>query len=606
MLKWHRILCVTALLCPVASPQVTAAQQQSVSAVRAGLPGYLLADAEQKPAPAPKTAPGSAAPPTTATPQAATTKPATQVSLTVERHRLENGLRIVLNPDRTIPTVAVAVYYDVGSRNEERGRSGFAHLFEHMMFQGSQNVAKGEHFQLVMNRGGSVNGTTSEDRTNYFETLPSNELALGLWLEADRMRSLAVTQENFENQRQTVMEERRQSYDNRPYMQSMLRINDLAFGDYFPYSHSTIGDMQDLQAAPLSAVKEFFDTYYAPNNAVLSIAGDFEPQAALALIKQHFGTIPGAKVPPFTTPDPAPQTAERKDSMLDPLAELPAFHIAYHIPTDRSPDHYPLELLASVLGDGESARLYQKLVKDKEILQEIDVNTDGRRGPDLFSFWGICAQGHAPEEARTLIFNELSAIAQKGISRAELDKAKNRMRANFVFGLENNLQRASRLAEFETFYGDATLLLNEIERYSAVKLEDVQRVAGLYFAPTNRTVLDVVPAKTAAAQAAATATKKPAATAAPAAPAKPAAAPNPAAPAKPAAAAVTAPAAPAKPAAAATSPNGPTRPAAASSAPAATPQPAAAIPAAVKPTATNAPPTPPATPAAPVKKEAAQ
>jgi zinc protease len=575
MLKWHRILCVTALL---GSPQVTAAQHQSVSAVRAGLPGYLLADAEQKPAPAPKTTPAPAA---ITTPQA-NAKSATQVSLTVERHRLENGLRIVLNPDRTIPTVAVAVYYDVGSRNEERGRSGFAHLFEHMMFQGSQNVAKGEHFQLVMNRGGSVNGTTSEDRTNYFETLPSNELALGLWLEADRMRSLAVTQENFENQRQTVMEERRQSYDNRPYMQSMLRINDLAFGDYFPYSHSTIGDMQDLQAAPLSAVKEFFDTYYAPNNAVLSIAGDFEPQAALALIKQHFGAIPGAKVPPFTTPDPAPQTSERKDSMLDPLAELPAFHIAYHIPTDRSPDHYPLELLASVLGDGESARLYQKLVKDKEILQEIDVNTDGRRGPDLFSFWGICAQGHAPEEARTLIFNELSTIAQKGISRAELDKAKNRMRANFVFGLENNLQRASRLAEFETFYGDATLLLNEIERYSAVKLEDVQRVASLYFAPTNRTVLDVVPAKAAAAQAAAAASKKPAATAAPA---KPAAAP--AAPAK------------STPAAAA-----PAKPAGAASAPAQTVAPAA-------PAASSAPPTPPAkpapaAPATPVKKEAAQ
>ena len=154
----------------------------------------------------------------------------------------------------------MAVYYDVGSRNEERGRSGFAHLFEHMMFQGSKNVGKGEHFQLIMNRGGSVNGTTSDDRTNYFETLPSHELALGLWLEADRMKSLAITQENFENQRQTVMEERRQSYDNRPYMQSMLRINELAFGDYFPYAHSTIGDMQDLRNAPLSAVQEFFNT----------------------------------------------------------------------------------------------------------------------------------------------------------------------------------------------------------------------------------------------------------------------------------------------------------------------------------------------------------
>jgi zinc protease len=531
MLKWPRILCVGVLL---SSPLTTSAQNK----LRTSLP--LLAGAEQ------------------ATP--ATTKaPASQVSLTVERHRLENGLRVVLNPDHTIPTVALAVYYDVGSRNEERGRSGFAHLFEHMMFQGSQNVGKGEHFQLVMNRGGSVNGTTSEDRTNYFETLPSNELALGLWLEADRMRSLQITQENFENQRQTVMEERRQSYDNRPYMQSMLRINELSFGDYFPYAHSTIGDMQDLQNAPLAAVKEFFDTYYAPNNAVVSIAGDFEPAQALGLVQQYFGKIPGAKVPPFTTPDPAPQTAERKDSMLDPLAELPAFHIAYHIPTDRSPDHYPLELLASVLGDGESARLYQKLVKDKEILQEIDVNTDGRRGPDLFSFWGICAQGHAPEEARTLIFGELSTIAQKGISAQELDKAKNRMRANFVFGLENNLQRASRLAEYETFYGDATLLMAELERYSAVTLDDVKRVAGLYFAQTNRTVLDVVPAKAAAAQAAASAGKKPAA----------------APVAKPAA---SAPASVAKPAAAAPKPATPPSAAAAPPPPAVKPPPAAPAP----------------------------
>ncbi|MEM9073697.1 MAG: pitrilysin family protein, partial [Myxococcota bacterium] len=172
-------------------------------------------------------------------------------SLPVQRHRLENGLRVVLSPDRTIPTVAVAVYYDVGSRNEEVGRSGFAHLFEHMMFQGSANVGKGEHFQLIMNRGGSLNGTTSHDRTNYFETLPSNELALGLWLEADRMRSLAVTTENFENQRQVVKEERRQSYENQPYALSSLRINELAYGDYWPYAHSTIGEMQDLDNAPL-------------------------------------------------------------------------------------------------------------------------------------------------------------------------------------------------------------------------------------------------------------------------------------------------------------------------------------------------------------------
>jgi predicted Zn-dependent peptidase len=181
------------------------------------------------------------------------------------------------------------------------------------------------------------------------------------------------------------MEERRQSYDNRPYMQSMLRINELAYGDYFPYAHSTIGDMKDLQDAPLSAVQQFFDTYYAPNNAVLSIAGDFDPALAMRTVQRLFGEIPRRPTPVFDPPPLAPQTAERVESMGDPLAELPAFHIGYHIPPDRSPDHYPLDMLAIALGDGESSRLYQKLVKGKELLQQIDVSTDGRRGPDLFS-----------------------------------------------------------------------------------------------------------------------------------------------------------------------------------------------------------------------------
>jgi predicted Zn-dependent peptidase len=224
--------------------------------------------------------------------------------------------------------------------------------------------------------------------------------------------------------------------------------------------------------------------------------------------------------------------------MLDPLAELPAFHIDFHIPKDRDPDHYPLELLSIVLGDGESSRLYQKLVKEKEILQEISVSTDGRRGPDLFSFWAICAEGQKPEPAQALIFDELKSVAQKGISARELDKAKNRVRAEFVFGLQSNLSRAQHLAEYEVYFGDANLLLSELEHYSAVTADDIKRVAGQYFAPTNRTILDVVPAK------ASPATKS--AATSPAAPAKPSAATT---PPKLTAAAATKPApAPAKPA----------------------------------------------------------
>jgi zinc protease len=415
-------------------------------------------------------------------------------ALPIQRATLPNGLRVVMSPDRTIPTVGIAVYYDVGSRNEVKGRSGFAHLFEHMMFQGSANVAKGEHFQLILNRGGQMNGTTSEDRTNYYETLPSNELSLGLWLEADRMKSLAITQDNFENQRQTVMEERRQSYDNQPYARSFLRINELAFGDYFPYSHSTIGDMQDLLGAQLSSVQEFFDAYYAPNNAVLSIAGDFDPNEVLATITQYFGDIPSRGRPEYKPGELAPQTAERVETLSDPLAQLPGFHVTYHIPADREPDHYPIELLAMALGDGESSRLYQELVKKRELLQSLNVGTDSRRGPDLFSVWAVSAEGKNPKLARDVLYAELSKLAKTGLTPRELEKAKNRVRSSFVFGLSSTLDRALVLGQFELYFGNAELLKVELDRYLAVTNEDIKRVAAQYFAANNRTVLDVTPA----------------------------------------------------------------------------------------------------------------
>jgi len=426
--------------------------------------------------------------------QAGAEQSATALSnLQVSRATLDNGLRVVMNQDTTVPTVAVSVYYDVGSRNEEKGRSGFAHLFEHMMFQGSENVGKGEHFGLIINRGGSANGTTSSDRTNYFETLPSNELALGLWLEADRMRSLAVTQENFENQRTTVMEERRQRIDNQPYVPSMLRINELAYSDYWPYAHSTIGDMQDLVDAPLEAVQDFFDTYYAPNNAVISISGDFDPIEAMALVEAYFGSIPARETPSFDVPPPAKQVSEQTETMYDANATLPAFHLAYHIPRSRTPDHYALEMLALVLGDGESSRLYQRLVKRDEICQQVAVGTDDRRGPDLFSVWAVMSSGHQPQAAQEIIYEELRAIAEGGVTERELEKAKNRVSAAFVFGLQSNMARSQQLAEFELYWGDANLLKLELDHYLAVTAEDIKRVTVQYFDATNRTVLDVLP-----------------------------------------------------------------------------------------------------------------
>ena len=413
--------------------------------------------------------------------------------LTLRRETLANGLRVVLNPEPTIPTVAVAVYYDVGSRNEVRGRSGFAHLFEHMMFQGSANVGNDEHFALINRRGGSANGTTSEDRTNYYETLPSNELALGLWLEADRMASLAITTENFENQRIIVIQEREQSYVNQPYAPSFLRINELAYGDYFPYAHSTIGDMADLTGAPLSAVQEFWNSYYAPNNAVVSVAGDFDPDEAMRLIEEYFGSIERRTVLPYEPPPFVPQTAERTEVITDAHADLPAFHVTWHIPPNREPDHYPLELLAMLLADGESSRLYRTLVHEEELLADVSVSTDDRRGPDLFSVFALLTEGHTGEEVRPRIYEAIERVAREGVPEREMERVRNRVRTYFLLGLQGNMERAQGFAEFEMYFGDARLLTTEMDRYLAVTPADIQRVAGQYFAPTNRTVLDVIP-----------------------------------------------------------------------------------------------------------------
>ncbi|MEK6608806.1 MAG: pitrilysin family protein, partial [Myxococcota bacterium] len=414
------------------------------------------------------------------------------LNLPIEQHRLENGLRVVLCEDHAAPTVAVAVYYDVGSRDEPPGRTGFAHLFEHMMFEGSRNVPKFGHIQFVQRVGGVVNGTTSGDRTNYFEQVPSNYLSLALWLEADRMRSLHVTQENFENQRQTVKEERRQSYDNRPYAKAFLRMNELAY-ENFAYKHSTIGEMADLDAAPIEAVQQFFRTYYAPNNALVSIAGDFVPAEALALVKEHFGDIPRGSEPPRSEIVEPPQTAEKSEAMDDPLARLPAFFLAWHIPPSRSADAYPLEVLSTILGDGKSSRLYRKLVDEKKVANSISIDRDDRRGPDLFNVWAICNEGAAATEVRDLVLAEIDAIRAGGATERELEKAKNRIRARFTFGLQGSLSKALRLAEYAVYWGDPALLLAEPDRYQRVTLDDVKRVAAQYLDAKNRTYLEIVP-----------------------------------------------------------------------------------------------------------------
>lgn len=417
-----------------------------------------------------------------------------ELPIELDRFTLDNGLRVVLSPDTSSPVVSIAVYYNVGSRNEVEGRSGFAHLFEHMMFQGSKNVGKMEHFQLVNAAGGSANGSTSHDRTNYYETLPSHQLELGLWLEADRMENLAVTPENFENQRRVVLNEYRQSYENRPYGLAFLRINELSYGDYFPYANPTIGTVTDLNSVTWEDARDFYQSWYAPNNAVLTIVGDFEPAEARRLVEEHFGDIARRQVPRWTDPGFEGQEAEQTEVMEDRLAQLPAFFVTYHIPPSRHEDHYALELLSVVLGDGDSSRLHRLLVEERQVCTHVRAYTDDRRGPDLFNVEGIMASGHEPSEARELAYGVIENIAEEGISERELVKARNRARSYFVFGLQTAMQRAQRLSEYELYHGDAALLRTEVNHYLEVTAEQIQEAARQYLRAEVRTVLDVIPA----------------------------------------------------------------------------------------------------------------
>jgi zinc protease len=418
------------------------------------------------------------------------------VSIPVERYSLANGLKVVLSPNDSSPTIAVAVYYNVGSKVEEKGKSGFAHLFEHMMFQGSENVPKTGHFKIISSHGGTFNGSTGEDYTTYYEELPAQMLPVALWLEADRMRSLKITEENFENQRSVVIEEKLENYDNEPYVPSFLEINRLAYEGWWPYEHPVIGDINDLKGAKLEWVRDFFATYYNPSNAVLVIAGDFRPEDAKKLVKEYFDDIPGSGAAASFKPHPfKPAGSEKFKIMYDALAPLPALHIAYNIPPMRSPAYYPLRLVAMALGDGESSRFYQKFVKEQQSVQEMDVGIDGRKEPDLFSIFMVLSGTQSPGEVRKGIDAEIAAIAAEGLPEEELSKVKTRITMKYVSNLDNNLSTAIMLGKYELLWGDASLVNSEVERFTAVTPQDIVAAAKKYLVKERRTVLDVLPSQ---------------------------------------------------------------------------------------------------------------
>ena len=421
--------------------------------------------------------------------------------------RLPNGLRVIVAEDHYAPVYSIAITYDVGSRNERKGRTGFAHLFEHMMFKGSDKIGPGEHFWLVFNNGGSMNGTTNNDRTNYFETFPKNQLDLGLFLESDRMRSLAITKENLENQRQTVKEERRLGVDNQPYGKTDEMMDELLY-ENFAYQHSVIGSMDDLDKATVDDVKDFFRMYYAPNNATLALVGDLNTADTLARVKKYFGDIPRQpQPPPVDVTEPA-KTAEKRAQVDDKLARMPRMDMAFQGPLGNTPDSYALQVAGTVLGGGESSRLYQKLVKEKEVAVSVYAGFMQKRGPGEFFVEATPRPGKSLEEVEALVGEEIAKLQSEPPSEKEMLKARSSARRSAVQTRENSLYLARQLGESAAFYNDPNLINTRMDKVAAVTPADVQRVAKTFLNRNQRVVIQTLPAGAA----------KPAAPGAPAAP----------------------------------------------------------------------------------------
>jgi predicted Zn-dependent peptidase len=413
---------------------------------------------------------------------------ATSPKVTFTDTKLKNGLRVIIAEDHVAPVFSIAVTYNAGSRDERKGRTGFAHLFEHMMFKGSERVGPGEHFMLVFNNGGTMNGTTNKDRTLYFETMPANQLDLALFLEADRMRSLEITKANLDNQRHAVQEERRLGVDNQPYGKTFEAIDELAY-DNFAYEHSVIGSMDDLSAASVEDVASFFKTYYAPNNAVIAIVGDVKTAECLAKVRKYFESIASQPAPPAVDMKEPQQAAERRLTLDDPLARLHRLDIVYKIPPAMTPDEDALSVLGTVLGGGRSSRLYEQVVRQKELASNVFAFAGVNRGPGLFRFNAMAAPGKPVAEIESAIDQEIEKVKNGPIADWEMEKARTSARSNFVSSVQSTLSRAVLLSQYALFHNDPGLINTRAEKIAAVTAADVQRVARQYLTRENRTVV---------------------------------------------------------------------------------------------------------------------
>jgi predicted Zn-dependent peptidase len=411
--------------------------------------------------------------------------------LDYEQYRLDNGMEVILHQDHKAPIVHILVWYHVGSKNEPIDQTGFAHLFEHMMFQGSEHVGKTEHFTHVEGVGGSLNASTSQDRTDYFQTLPSEYLGLGLWLEADRMRSLHVTEENFQNQLAVVKEERKQNYDNRPYGLWYLTLLEMLYGGT-SYSWGPIGDMAHLDASPLEAVQEFHGKFYRPNNATLVISGNFDPAEAKQLIERMFGAIEAG--PEIERPDIRVQPlAEQMRRTITAQVPFPSVYIGFQSAPFGHPDEPVLTLLSLLLGHGRSSRLQNALVFDTQIAQNAMAFNHDQEKSGLFIIQATASEGVTADEVEAEIWKVLKSAAEEGFSERELRAAVNHIETMLVRSLSRVSGVASLLAQYHVMLGDTSRARALFDDFAAVTTDDLRRVAGEYLKPSSAAVLHYLP-----------------------------------------------------------------------------------------------------------------
>ena len=407
-------------------------------------------------------------------------------------YTLNNGLHVILHQDNSTPIVAVTIMYHVGSKNEDPKRTGFAHFFEHLLFEGSENIKRGQFDKYITNAGGANNANTTNDRTFYYEVLPSNQLELGLWLESERLLHAKIDQTGVETQREVVKEEKRQRYDNQPYGTILPEILKRAYTVH-PYRWSTIGSLDHLNAATLEEFMDFYKTFYVPENAVLSIAGDLDIEETKRLVEKYFGDIPrGGKTIPRPAVVEPPKTREVRDVVFDKI-QLPAVIQAYHMPAQGTEDSYALDMLSTLLSGGESARLNRALIDEQQKALFVGSFPFASEDPGLYLTFGIANMGVNVDELEKAMNSEIEQVQNELISEREFQKIRNQIENDFVSSNSTVAGIAESLADYHMYFGDANLINTEIERYMQVTREDIRRVAKKYLQPTNRVVLHYLP-----------------------------------------------------------------------------------------------------------------